>query len=109
MTMFALKLTLHTALCLALMWTCWCRQARSNSQTIEAVRMAFWLMFMAAMVLLVAPMGHKLWPDTWPRYRIQWPDLAMLASAVLVQFVTARHWHRGVPAAFQTKQPEIHK
>lgn len=106
MSVFALKPTLHTALCLAIMWTCWCRQVRSNSQTIEAVRLAFWLMFCAAMVLLVAPIGHKLWPDTWPRYTIQWPTLGLMASAALVQIVTARHWLHGPPAVFQKPTPE---
>lgn len=101
MSVFALKLMLHTALCLVLMWTCFCRQVRSNSHTLESVRVAFWLLFVSAMVLLVAPIGHKLWPDTWPRYTIQWPMLALLASAALVQVITAKHWHRGPPAVFQ--------
>jgi hypothetical protein len=30
---------------------------------------------------VLAPIGHKLWPDTWPRYTIQWPMLALMASA----------------------------
>lgn len=105
MSIYTLKLILHTVLCLVLMWSCFCRQARSTSTTRESIRMAFWLLFIASMLMAIAPWAYKLWPGSFARYRVTWPILLMLASVAYVQIVTARHWHRGAPAAFQKKEP----
>ncbi len=47
MTVYAFKLTIHSLLCIVLMWGCFCRLARSDADTRESVRMAFWLLFIA--------------------------------------------------------------
>ena len=100
-----IKAGLHTALCLALMWSCFYRQARSTARTRESVRMAFVVLFAAALLLAIAPWAHILWPGAFaPRYAITWPVLAVLAAIVYVQAITARYWRRGAPANFH--QPE---
>lgn len=105
MTLYTLKLMLHSALCIVLMWGCFCRLARTDANTRESVRMAFWALFIAALVAFNAPWAWKLWDVK--RYIIQWTDLALLAAMTLVQVVTAHHWHAGAPLAFRlTPQPE---
>lgn len=104
-----LKAALHTVLCLALMWSCFYRQARSTEKTRESVRMAFVALFAAALLLAVAPWAYILWPGSFARYSITWPVLAILAAVVYVQVITARYWRRGAPADFQERQQLEHQ
>ena len=100
MTLYAFKLTIHSLLCIVLMWSCFCRLARSDADTRESVRMAFWLLFIVAFVAFNAPWAWL--PGEVKRYIIQWTDLAVLAAFALVQVVTTNHWEAGVPLAFRT-------
>jgi hypothetical protein len=99
-TLYALKLTIHSLLCIVLMWGCFCRLARSDADTRESVRMAFWLLFIVTFVAFNAPWAWRLWEVK--RYIIQWTDLAVLAAFALVQVVKVHHWHAGAPLAFRT-------
>lgn len=103
MTLAAFKVCLHSALCIVLMWGCFCRLARTDAHTRESVRMAFWALFIAAFVAFNAPWAWKLWDVK--RYIVQWTDLTLLAAMTLVQVVTAHHWHAGAPLAFRADAP----
>ena len=100
MTLYALKLFIHSLLCIVLMWGCFCRLARSDADTRESVRMAFWLLFIVTFVAFNAPWAWRLWEVK--RYIIQWTDLAVLAAFALVQVVKVHQWGAGAPLAFRT-------
>ena len=100
MTVYAFKLTIHSLLCIVLMWGCFCRLARSDANTRESVRVAFWLLFIVTFVAFNAPWAWRLLEVK--RYIIQWTDLAVLAAFALVQVVKVHQWHAGAPLAFRT-------
>jgi len=93
--------TLHLVLCVALFWTCFCRQTRTTSTTRADIRFAFWVLSVAAIVAGTAPWANVLWPEVFHHYETSWIDVLLLAAIVLVQAVTAVHWRHGVPYNFQ--------
>lgn len=97
-------LILQAVLACALAWSCFCRLAKMNANTIREIRWAFWFETIAALLVLGAPVMPILWheycrwrPGTTPP--AIW--LLLLLAAVLVQVATARYWHAGVPRQFQ--------
>ena len=98
--MISLKIFTHLVLCALLLGTVLFRMFRTNEETFEAVRLAFWLLAVAAIVGLLAPWAHHLFP--WAgRLRLHWSTLLLEAGIVAVQFVTAKHWQYTVPNQFQ--------
>jgi drug/metabolite transporter (DMT)-like permease len=98
--MSTLKLALHAALCAAIFWSCFCRQAKSSASTTrEDIRTVFWLLAVSSLSLGIAPWAPRLWPEL-EAYTVTWPSLALLGAVAAVQAVTAKHWRRGVPPAF---------
>lgn len=89
----------------ALAWSCFCRLVRTDHDTIREVRLAIWFQAVTACLLVGAPvipllvpeLSHAWKPWTTPR----WIYLAGLASATVMQIVTARYWGDGVPTRFQ--------
>jgi hypothetical protein len=86
-------LVLHELLCGVLLWTCFCRATRTNSQTQFPVLGAFYLLSVSALTATFAPLVMGWEPDA--------VSLLLLASIALVQTVTARFWQMSPPAAFQ--------
>jgi len=101
-----LLLGVQLVLAAMLMWSCFCRLVKTDSDTYREVRWAFLFEGTAAGIVLGAPFLPWLMPEQihWrPGTTPQWAWLALLASVAAVQIVTSRHWvtAKGVPAAFQ--------
>lgn len=93
-------LAAHTVLCAILFWSAFCRIVKTNErETYLVIRVSFSVAGMAALVMMIAPFGHLLWP-WFPKYRVHPAVLLMLASFVSVQVSTARHWRHGTPKSF---------
>jgi hypothetical protein len=93
------KLMIHTALCLLLIWSAWRRIVRTDDTTFTIVRLAFVWLAIAALALLIAPWAYKLWP-WFGQLRVHWSQLLVLAAFVAVQMAVQQHWADGVPAQF---------
>lgn len=86
-----------------LIWSCFCRLVVTDDQTVREVRLAIWLEGVASMLLLVAPILPLMAPKTfvWVVFSTpSWAWLLLLASAMLVQVVTSKHWKHGTPTSF---------
>lgn len=86
-------LTLFEGLCAALWYSVFCRAVHTDDRCLMSVRFAYFC------VSLIALFG-MVWPFS-PQGRM--PDLmelALVAAAVLIQWVTAAHWRLGVPEDF---------
>lgn len=82
---------LHTLLCVALFYTCFCRLVHTTrASTYPAVRWAF-----------AVCGGMALFGTVWPLafdYAPRGIDVGLLAGFTLVQVITSRLWRHGVPA-----------
>lgn len=83
----------YELLCAALFYTVFCRLVRSNNQTRRLVRLAFLVLGTVSAMGMAAPLAWGLHPD--------WMTVALLASFLLVQVVTAIYWQDGVPITFR--------
>lgn len=84
---------IHTAICVALFWSCFCRLVRTDDDTYPAVRLGFAALGAAALASAVAP-----WAWDTPT---SWPSTALAAGMLLAQGATAKFWRVGVPAHLQ--------
>lgn len=91
---------LHTFLCMALAWTCWCRIVKTRRDTRRSIRISFAWGVTTSLLLAAAPWLHLAWP-WWPAYQPHPAVLAVLACVVWWQLATARHWTRGAPGSFR--------
>lgn len=88
-------LVVWEALCAALLWSVFCRLVRTNERTLFWVRASIWLLGVAALVGMAAPVyGWR--PDA--------VVLLMTLACLNMQLVAARHWRTGVPKQFQYSQ-----
>lgn len=84
----------HVFLCLALLYSQFCRAVKTDHTTKMPILLAFYFLTVAVVFLLFAPV---IVPDWRPS-----PDFILFLLAVLVvQAVTAVHWRHGVPTGFQ--------
>lgn len=97
---------LNLVLAIALFWTCFCRQARSNERTRVEIRRAFWLLSTAALLVGVSPWAHLLWPDIFEPRAVDVADVALLAATLYVQTTTARFWRHGPPRQFEQDEDD---
>ncbi len=87
---------IHELLCAALFVTVFCRAVKTD-QTVRAdVRFAFFILGIVACMGMAAPLAWAHEPDLY--------QLALLASIVLVQTITAHHWKEEVPPQFVKSQ-----
>ncbi len=85
-------LLLWEALCVALLWSVFCRLVRTNGRALFRVRLSIWLLGAVALIGMAAPLyGWK------PDFMV----LLMTAVCLNMQVVAARHWRNGVPPQFQ--------
>lgn len=92
---------LHEALAWALFYSVFCRAVRLNCSAGRDVRLAFWLLGIAAIAAVAAPIQ--------PGWRPDGLTLILLAAFALVQIVTARYWCNGVPSRFLKPKEEACK
>lgn len=85
----------HTALCLALSWACFCRLVHTNRETLWSVRAGIFAMCCAALTFAMAPWAWGA--DT------SWFVVGLVASVLAMQIATSRFWHMGVPEHFQKR------
>ncbi len=82
-------------LCLALLYSVFCRLVHTTRATRLAVRLAIFNLGAVALVGIGAPVYGWV------------PDVVVVlvtAACLLMQIVAARHWRQGVPAQFQTPE-----
>lgn len=82
----------HELLCLALLYSVFCRAEKSCDNVRADVRFAFFVLGMVACAGMVAPLAWGFIPDLF--------GLCLLAAMTVVQLVTAHHWKAGVPDRF---------
>ncbi len=86
-------LAIHYALSVFFFYTCFCRAVKTDCTNSKDILLAFWCLGIASVVCLGAPIVFDWRPDG--------VSLSLLASIVLVQTVTARHWRGGPPNQFK--------
>lgn len=96
-------LTLQMVLSLGIFATCFCRLAKTDVNTIDAVVLTFWAKGMSALLLAGAPFLPLILPMDcqWPVGTT--PDglyLPFMLASLSVQITTAVHWRHGVPTVF---------
>jgi hypothetical protein len=95
-----------------LVWTCFCRIVKTDSDTHREVRWAIVFEGLAGGLVFLAPFLPMLMPDhaTWRPWRTpQWVWLTLLGSVALVQLVTAKYWAAGhAPQQFQRRSTIPH-
>jgi uncharacterized membrane protein len=82
----------HELLCLALLYSVFCRAAKSCEKVRADVRFAFFVLGIVACAGVAAPLAWGFIPDVF--------GLSLLAAMTTVQLVTAHHWKAGVPDRF---------
>lgn len=92
MTVDTLSLA-HTALCTALVWTCFCRLVKTNHETYPTVRLGLFVLAVSSLAGAVAPW---LWG-----FKPQWPSALLAVGMLATQTATARFWAYGTPCQFQ--------
>lgn len=85
-------LIIHETLCGAIFFSVFFRSVKSCEKVRADVRFAFFLLGTVASIGMAAPLVWGLIPDLFV--------LSMLAAIALVQIVTSRHWHAGVPHSY---------
>lgn len=85
-------LALHEILSIALFYTCFCRAVKTTHKVRKDVLAAFWLLGVVSCIAMFSPLVFGWTPDAM--------SLALLASVLIVQVVTASHWRDGIPKDF---------
>lgn len=86
--------TAYLAASLVLAYTGFCRLVRTDVSTVLCIRVAFWLLTVAASVSVAAVL---IWS-----YQPGWPSALLVACMAAVQMATALLWRDGVPAPYRS-------
>lgn len=90
----AILLLVHESLAGVLFYTCFCRAIHMDAERTEyGVLFAFWLLGLSSVVMIAAPIVYGWQPSV--------PTIVLMLSIVVVQIVTSRFWHAGVPQQFK--------
>lgn len=94
--MSAVTLLIHEALAGVLFYTCFCRAIHMDDErTSYGVLFAFWILGLASVVMIAAPVVSAWQPSI--------PTIILLLAIIVVQVVTSRYWHAGVPQPFKVE------
>jgi magnesium-transporting ATPase (P-type) len=98
-----LLLLLQVALAAVLMGSSFFRLIKTNASTVREIRWSIWLLFVAAGLVLAAPVMPLLDAHlSWPAFTTPvWAWLVLLLAILLVQLSTSRHWRDGAPSSYQ--------
>jgi ABC-type transport system involved in multi-copper enzyme maturation permease subunit len=82
-------LVVHEVLSFLLFYTCFCRAVKMDHNTRKAVLLSFWLLSIASVLCIFAPLALAWEPDI--------VSVFLLFAIVVVQLVTSSYWRHGVP------------
>lgn len=85
-------LILHETLCAIVFFSVFSRSVKSSAKVRADVRFSFVLLGGVSCIGMAAPLAWGLVPDAF--------GLSLLVAIALVQIVTSRHWHAGVPHSY---------
>lgn len=88
-----MSILIWEALCLALLWSVFCRLVRTSTATRLSVRVSIFSLGLASLIGIAAPLYGWV-PDS--------VIFIMTVACLNMQLVAARHWRKGVPEQFQT-------
>lgn len=105
MTLLAVQFTFAALL----LWSCFCRLTKTNSNTHREIRWSVVLEAIAAMLVMGAPLLPMLIPELNGRGGGRWKEwgtpawiwVLLLVAAATRELVTAKFWRDGPPAHFQ--------
>lgn len=86
---------IYLAASLTLAYTGFCRLVRTDVSTVLCIRVAFWLLTVAASVSVAAVL-------VWG-YQPGWPSALLVACMAAVQMATAILWRQGVPVPYRSE------
>lgn len=90
-------LLLHEAVCSALLFSVFCRLAKTDSDTRHLIRFAFCALGAVSALGIVWPLMS---------WHMAWFGVLLGAAMVVVQFATARYWECGTPQQFCCNKTE---
>ena len=93
------KLLLWEIMCLALVWSVFCRSTLVDITTRPDVKLALRLLGLAAVAGMALPLYG---------YMPTWEHIGIATIAVFVQALTARNWRHGVPRQFTKRLHRDH-
>lgn len=85
-------LLVHEVLCATILFSVFSRAVKTSEKVRTDVRFAFFVLGTVACIGMAAPLVWGMIPDLF--------GLCVLAAVAIVQIVTARHWHAGVPHSY---------
>jgi hypothetical protein len=83
--------------CAALAYAGFCRLVWVDTDTVLLVRLALYLLTVAAVLAMASVLVWGYVPG--------WPPTALAGAMVLVLYATSRAWRNGVPAAYHRDAP----
>lgn len=86
---------INLALCLSVIYTVFCRAAKSDGTTDPQVKRAFIILGIAAYLCGVLPFTHP--------QRFMLGVIALLVAIIYLQYVTGKFWREGPPPQFKKK------
>jgi hypothetical protein len=86
----------HEVLCVILALCIFSRSVRSSDEVLIIIRLAFWAMWTATLMGIIAPLVWGYVPHP--------VEVAMLSGFTMVQYSTSVHWTGGVPSQFLRKK-----
>ena len=84
---------IHVVLSLALLYSQFCRSVKTDSNTHTGILAAFYLLTVAAVLSLFAPL-------VLPNWRPSIETIVLLFAIAVVQAATSKFWRSGVPGSF---------
>lgn len=94
------KLLIWEIMCIALVWSVFCRSTLVDITTRPDVKLVLRLLGLAAIVGMAVPIYG---------YAPTWEAVGLATIAVCVQALTARNWRNGVPRQFTKRLHRDHR
>ncbi len=85
-------LVIHEILSFMLFYSCFCRSVKMTPDTERDIRLAFWVLSIASVVSLFAPLQG---------WRPDYIHIVLLIAFSVVQFSTAKYWRHETPEHFR--------
>ena len=94
-----MAVVIHELLAGVLFYTCFCRAVHMDAESTDyGILGAFYLLGLSSVVMIAAPIVSSWRPSI--------PSIFLMLAVIVVQIVTSRYWHAGVPEQFQVSSHE---